>query len=167
MEIYMSKQRAFTLIELIVTLAVLAIVAAIALPAFGDFLRGVRASSDVSAITGSLSLARSEAIKRNRNVCIQSDDWAAGWVVRIDDNGDGSCGEGETLLREFSGISTEASLDVQKDGGGSSGVLFRGNGRADGLYSLDYRSKENECTEHRDRVLNIATTGRTQIGRCS
>lgn len=167
MEVPMFRQKAFTLIELIVTLAVLAIVAAIALPSFAEFLRGVRASSDVSAITGSLSLARSEAIKRNRNVCISADDWAAGWQVRVDDNGDGTCGGAETVLREFSGISAVAGISVERDDTETDQIVFLSSGRADGEYSLEYRSKEGECTPHRDRNLSIVRTGRTEIGRCS
>jgi type IV fimbrial biogenesis protein FimT len=168
MEVQMFKQKAFTLIELMVTLAVLGVIAAIAVPSFDQFQRGARASSDVSAITTALALARSEAVKRNRPVCVVSADWAAGWDVRIDDNGNNTCAAGETLVRTFAGISASASLSVQRNGADASQVLYRPNGRADEDYTLQYRSEgADTCVPHRDRNLTIEPAGRTAIAKCA
>jgi type IV fimbrial biogenesis protein FimT len=169
MEVQMFKQKAFTLIELMVTLAVLGVIAAIAVPSFDQFQRGARASSDVSAITTALALARSEAVRRNRPVCVVSADWGAGWQVRVDDDGNDSCGSGETLIREFPGIATSASLSVARGAGStpSTQVLYLPSGRANDTYAIQYRSEDGECTPHRDRNLTIAGAGRTEIERCS
>ena len=82
----MRMGKGFTLIELLVALAVSAILLAVAVPSFAEFIRGVRASSDVSSLAAALSLARSEAVKRNRSACIYSDSWGGGWEVRLDDD---------------------------------------------------------------------------------
>lgn len=164
----MRIQKGFTLIELLVTVAVLAILLAVAVPSFAEFIRGVRASSDVSSLATALSLARSEAVKRNQPACIYSVSWGAGWEVRLDVNNDGSCAAvGDSVVREFSAVSAAATLSVQEGGTASNEVVFNGSGRRQGAeYTIAYRSVANECNPQRDRNLIVGPTGRTQIEAC-
>jgi len=60
--------RGFTLVELPVVMSLLAILAAIGLPAYGYLMNGQRLRAVESMLTGTLWLARSEAIKRNEAV---------------------------------------------------------------------------------------------------
>jgi type IV fimbrial biogenesis protein FimT len=60
--------RGFTLIELMVTVAVIAIFSTLAAPSFRQLIALQRVRTAASAITESLWIARSEAIKRNANV---------------------------------------------------------------------------------------------------
>ena len=92
-----SDQRArnagFTLLELVVTMAVAAILTAISVPAFRTFLLNDRSMSQATSLLLSLNLARSEAIKQDLSggvtVCPSSDaatcngsaNWAQGWIV--------------------------------------------------------------------------------------
>lgn len=67
------NERGFTLIELMITIIVLAILTAAALPSFRSFIVNQRiktASFDLMAL---LTFTRSEAIKRNANVTLGSD----------------------------------------------------------------------------------------------
>lgn len=85
-----AATRGFTLIELMVTLAVLAILLTVALPNFQIFVMNGRMASQTNDLITALNLARSEAVKRAANVtvCASSDgasctgSWAAGWIVR-------------------------------------------------------------------------------------
>lgn len=165
----MRMQKGFTLIELLVTVAVLAILLAVAVPGFAEFIRSVRASSDVSSLTAALSLARSEAVKRNRPACIYSASWGGGWEVRLDLNDDNSCAAaGDSVVRTFGAVSAAASLAVQRGGVDSSEVVFNGSGRRQGgEYTIAYRSVANECNPQRDRNLVVGPTGRTQIEACT
>ena len=88
----MRKQRGVTLIELLVTISIAAILLAIGVPSMGDFMRSSRVSGATNELAALLYLARSEAVKRavNVTVCPDSDsdsvceattDWNDGLVV--------------------------------------------------------------------------------------
>jgi prepilin-type N-terminal cleavage/methylation domain-containing protein len=86
--------RGFTLIELIVVMAVAAILLGIAMPSFRSFVQNSRLATQANSLVYSLNLARSEAIKLDTQVevCASSDGltcnvggtppgFAAGWIV--------------------------------------------------------------------------------------
>ena len=86
-------KRGFTLIELMVTLAVAAILMTIAVPSYQTFVLNNRMSSMSNDLLGALQLARSEAVKRNSRVsvcksvggaCTAGGTWAQGWMVFVD-----------------------------------------------------------------------------------
>jgi type IV fimbrial biogenesis protein FimT len=73
----------FTLIEMLVTIAVFAILAAIAVPSFSNLIASQRAKATASELFATLSLARSAAITRNTNVTVspKTGNWQNGWQV--------------------------------------------------------------------------------------
>lgn len=78
----------FTLVELVVTLAIMAILVLIALPSFSTTLANYRARSFATDLYVALIKTRSEAIKRNADVQISpaEDGWQSGWVITPADN---------------------------------------------------------------------------------
>lgn len=87
----------FTLVEMLVVMAIFGIIAALSMPSFRDFALRRQISAQVSDLTSALRLARSEAIKRGREVslcpthnpndvkprCVPASDWARGYLIFI------------------------------------------------------------------------------------
>lgn len=83
----------FTLVELMVVIAIVGILAAIAAPSFTELMRRNRLSAAVSSLQVSLSLARSEAVKRGADARVTvaanatAGAWINGWTVFVDNTG--------------------------------------------------------------------------------
>lgn len=77
------NNRGFTMIELMITITVFAILAAVGLPSFKSFIAAQRIKSASFDIMSSMMLARSEAVKRNANADVTptSGSWMNGWTV--------------------------------------------------------------------------------------
>lgn len=90
-----SKVGGFTLVELVVTLAVAAILLALATPSFAELLRRNRLAAANNELITALNTARAEALRRGRPVsicaskdqssCLGSADWRTGWII-FEDN---------------------------------------------------------------------------------
>lgn len=84
----MIKQKAFTLIELLIVLTVIAILAAIAFPNFADFIERQKLASAAEILASDMKWAKSEAIKRNDTITIDYTDGANGtWSYSLSDSG--------------------------------------------------------------------------------
>jgi type IV fimbrial biogenesis protein FimT len=116
-----SGQQGFTLIELLVTVALVAVLATLAFPDFSETVRQWRRDSATRALTTSLQLARSEAIKSSRKLmlcpssngtsCTDSTEWRNGWIVFVDDGAtDQAYDAGERVVQVTSAQSGIASL---------------------------------------------------------
>lgn len=94
-----KKDRGFTLVELMVTLSILAILMAIGAPQMRAFLQKRQVAADFDNLASAIQLAKSEALKRSGNVSIcplasdvgnpacaasATTDWSKGWMVFID-----------------------------------------------------------------------------------
>ncbi|MFZ1624710.1 MAG: GspH/FimT family pseudopilin [Gammaproteobacteria bacterium] len=125
----LTGQRGMTAIELMAALAIVAVLTAMAVPAFRDFLQNNRAAEQSNALVGALALARNEAVTRGIpvSVCASSDgescddaaglfaDWTQGWIVFTDGAGTlGTVDDAEvppdTVLRVLPAISGDAML---------------------------------------------------------
>jgi len=96
----------FSVIELLIVMAVGAILMALGMPSFVDFTRDIRAGSMMGTLTADIQSARSESVKRNARIlfCARANAtsnsctgapganvWMNGWLVCYDRNSDGAC----------------------------------------------------------------------------
>lgn len=97
----------FSMVELMVTVAIVAILAAIAFPSFESSLRSNSVATASNELNGGLALARSEALRNPAGAFICSStngttcggDWNDGWIVWSDINGDGALTAADRVLR--------------------------------------------------------------------
>ena len=135
-----KRSRGLTLVELMVTLAIAAILAAVALPSFQDIIRSNRLATQANEFVGAVALARSEAVRQNRAVqfcradglasCTAGGGTWRGWIVWSDLNGNNATNADEIIK---SGQLTNPSLQVLSSAAVSAAgnaVIFRGDGLA-------------------------------------
>lgn len=116
-----NRHRGFSLLELMIVLAISAILASVAMPSFQDAMLNAKRGSITGGLIGSLQLARSEAIKQSTRVSVcarQSDtvcgtDWGEGWLVFTDAGATiGSIDADETILQVNQEISPSSTLST-------------------------------------------------------
>ncbi len=83
----MRRARGFTMVELLATVAIIAILSAVAVPAMREFSVRTNVTTTTNDIVVALALARSEAVKRGRNVSViaAGGSWSNGWTVQVTD----------------------------------------------------------------------------------
>lgn len=101
----------FSLPELLVTLALAAILLGIGVPTFSGLANDMRLTSFANALHAEITLARSEAVRRGRRVtlCTSHDGqtceagvgWNARWLMFVDGNGNAQLDEGEEVIRSL------------------------------------------------------------------
>ncbi|TBW06585.1 prepilin-type N-terminal cleavage/methylation domain-containing protein [Azotobacter chroococcum subsp. isscasi] len=151
------RQRGFTLIELMVALAVLAVLLGVAVPSFSDASLSSKLRSQANALVASVALGRSEAIKRNAVVtlCASSDGatctgaWHQGWIVRAAD--------GSVLQAQ-----SAAPSGYRITAGSTSIIAFQPTGLGANSTTLTI-CRLSPSVGSQERVVEISLTGRTSV----
>lgn len=103
------REKGFTLIELIVAVAVVAIALGLAAPSYQMFVVSSRMSGSVNELQGAIAYARSEAVKKQTTVtmcssadgaaCANTAQWTNGWLIFTDRDNDAVVGAADTIVR--------------------------------------------------------------------
>ncbi|BFM14336.1 hypothetical protein R50073_05190 [Maricurvus nonylphenolicus] len=169
-------QVGFSLAELLVSLGILGVIAALAAPAFNDLMDSSARRSSLASFTGSLQFARGEAVGKQESViicssadgatCAGNNNWDSGWVVFVDDDGNGApnYGGGTCDINEDCLVKSQAAL--------TGGVTLRSNanrvtfnelgemvGGAGTAFTLCEQDADNANDTRRSNTLNITAAG--------
>ncbi len=174
-------QAGFTFIELLVALAVLAILSAMAAPAFNRLIDTQARGTQMDAIRDAFRLARGSSLSKsqqivicssdNQSTCAGSTDWSTGWVVFIDrdsnlvgDYGTGSCALDEDCLLWAQGA---LSQGVTLRGDDTFATFAELGARTDGVSTLRLCSEGALPANDTDNshTISIVASGALAISR--
>ena len=165
-----SRETGFTLLELLVTFTVAAILIAIAIPSLTVFVQNSREDSQADSLLSSLAYARSEAVKRDANVvicsssdgatCNGSSAWSTGWIVA-------TSGATPTVLQTMPQLDAGNTLSASFNGGGVSQLTFQPSGfvqaaAGSGVYLTTYFTLCDRRGASYARDIEVAATGGIQ-----
>ena len=120
----------FTLVELMVTLALLAILLLFAVPSFQEFRRSSELSTAANGLVAVLSVARGEAMKRSATTLVipaTGTDWSSGYLAFVDTNYDASYTAATDILLARNNAALPPYLVVTQTGTAGY-VRFNGSG---------------------------------------
>ncbi len=161
------RQRGFTIVELMVTLAVAAILMGFAVPAFNDFIRQRTAAARINDFVLAVTYARSEAARRGERVTIEAlggddaNEWGEGYNVVADFGG-----PDEEILRSFQALDPDSDFTMDAVGAGWHGVLelvFTPRGLLTPQPPAAGEIRLCHAEEDPGRIINITVLGRPDV----
>lgn len=174
-----SVLRGFTLIELMVTISIAAVLLAVAVPSFVAYQRNSELTSVTNSLVAAIGAARGEAMKRGRDAYLvpanNGSDWSAGWVVfvDVDRSQDFDAAKDITVLSQRALVSYMAATGSGSATGTTPYIMFDASGysktKAGGFEGRTLSIARNDVsgtalTEQTRRVV-IAATGRVRSCR--
>jgi type IV fimbrial biogenesis protein FimT len=172
-----NNARGFTLLELMVVLAIAGFLLGIGVPAFQAVIADQRSTTATNELVQSLILARSEAIKRGRYVsicksddgasCTNASDWEEGWIIFVNQSSatPGVVNVDDEVIRAHTAIDGKVNLTTL--GNIDNFISFRPVGTT-GTTALNFLGTLKLCDESGNtgpRGLLITPSGRVQISR--
>ena len=173
----MLKHRGFTLIEVMVVVAIVAILVKLAAPSFKGIIQSNNMKGTVNSFISDMRLARSEAVRRGGSVvmCRSSNPeaatpscgsgstvgWESGWIVFQDLNNDGGYDAGEPVLKVQGPIT---AVNTIAESGAATLFQFTATGRlkANGLTSILFGSNPPFANDAQ-RTVCVNIGGRASI----
>lgn len=157
----MRDSTGFTVIELMVTVAVAAILASVALPSYSQFINGQRLDAAARDISNALVLTRSEAIKRNSEALLVD----GGGVLLVTTNTARTAAECNVANPPADCIRLQQisdSIDISVDPSGTTQIAYNRSGRANTSITLTL-CPDTSSASVKERTISIGTTGLPDI----
>lgn len=155
---YNTRQSGFTIIELMIALTIGAILLVLGVPSFLDVIKSNRLTAQTNSLLTALHLARNEAITRGHDIRVLSisgnTDWASGWEIRLDVDGDGAIDAGiDTVVRNFDAIEKATLV------GAADNVTYQSTGFVAAVNTMTLTA--DQCTSAHEyiRVVSVGLSG--------
>ena len=144
--------RGFTLIELVITILIVAVLMTIAIPSFNNTIRQNRFTTQINELVTALNFARSEAIKRGKSVTVtpNAGGWTSGWVVETT--------APVTTLRSFPALKTHFAYS-----GGAASYTFLASGFKSNNDVDTYDLCNSSVTGETGRQVRVSASGRARV----
>lgn len=168
----------FTLIELMVTLAIAAVLLVVGVPSFVEFQRNSELTSQTNSLVAALNAARTEAMKRNTNAYVipggSANKWSDGWIVFADTNRSGVVYDAATDFTVLTQSAAPAYFNSSGTGTANEAtspyVMYNSSGypttSAGAFGALTITLKRSDLTgaalQQQTRRIKIAKTGRVR-----
>lgn len=160
----------FTVIELMITLALIAILLALAAPSLQEAMMSIRITGHTNDLMADLAVARSEAVKRNVPVvlcsstdgrtCAATASWNQGWIVYPDVDATGTQnGADEAALKTRGALQGSPTLTLNCVGASDKSVTYKSTGMSKLPFSR-FTLCDSRTTANAGRTITINTTGR-------
>lgn len=165
----------FTLIELMVTLAIAAILLTVAVPSFIQFQRNSELTTLTNYLVAAINAARAEAMKTGMNALVvtanNDTDWSKGWLVFVDIDSDGIYSAGDAIVMEQEALPSHITVSGTNTIAASpSYVRYSGSGfskpKSGDLANASINLSRNDVSStnySQIRRIKIAVTGRVRV----
>ena len=176
-----TKQNGFTLVELMVTIAVLVVTLAIGIPAWDSMLANNRAVSQANMFVTAINLAKSEAISQGMPVTVcanasatnvtessltcatsGTNTWANGWFVFQDPDNDSVRDSGETVLKLWQALEPGSNIDD----GGRFNIRYTSTGQNSGT-AATFELTQDNTKGNQTRCLYLNTVGQIRVEKAA
>jgi type IV fimbrial biogenesis protein FimT len=158
----LKKSTGFTLIELIITMVILAIVTMAAIPSFSNMIQNNKRVADTNLLVSSINFARTEAIKRGVNVTFSTDGGLeSGWCVHLAD----AAGDCDDQIRGFESSGNLTFTVKDDDDQDVDDLVFDRRGFLVPQTALTVTVIPEECVSGNPdrRIIRVSPVGRTAI----
>ncbi|MEL7313172.1 MAG: GspH/FimT family pseudopilin [Pseudomonadota bacterium] len=164
-----NRTAGFTILELMITIAVLGVMASFAVPSFIETIRLNRIVTNNNELITAMTLARSEAIKRGTRVtvcrsadaatCAGAGAWEDGWIVFQDGTNFGTVDGGEEIIRTWEAAGN--GVTMRATGSFTNWVSFVGSGetRATPTNNGSFQVCGSNADPLQGRTINIGLIG--------
>ncbi len=159
--------RGFTLVELMITLAVIGIAAIVVLPQMGQMTQANKMTEYINILSRDIAYARGEAITRGEPVQIASNntttpaDWTQGWQISVVNSGTVLRTYGATGTTVISGVALNETNTPTTATAGT--ITFSSTGSVDNTATISLCDNTDTNTKKNGKQLVLNAVGRVQI----